>query len=119
MTGLVLYWFRDLPARRLAGISAAIILFLSVQHTANHMYSAELGGAVGPSKITVECTSSEQEEVLQDWAEFLDLQFVSVELAEQQLQLMQSGYIDNFLGFIPINFLLQTVGFIGTAFGIF
>ena len=68
----------------------------------NHMYSAELGGAAW----------LEQEEVLQDWAEFLDLQFVSVELAEQQLQLMQSGYIDNFLGIIPINFLLQTVGFI-------
>lgn len=118
MTGLVLYWFRDLPARRLAGISAGIILLLSVQHTANHIYSAELGGAARAIQALPSGTalSSEQEEVLQDWAEFLNLQYVSVELAEQQLQLMQSGYIDNLLGIIPINFLLQTVGFIGTAF---
>ena len=97
MTGLVLYWFRDLSARKLAGISAGIILLLSLLH-ASYMYSAELGGAVRviealPAGTTL---SSEQEEVLQDWGDFLNQQYVGVKLAEQQLRLMQSGYIDNF-----------------------
>ena len=118
MTGLVLYWFRDLSARKLAGISAGIILLLSLLHTASYMYSAELGKAARviealPAGTTL---TSEQEEVLQDWGDFLNQQYVGVKLAEQQLRLMQSGYIDNFRGIIPINFLLQTTGFIATTF---
>ena len=118
MTGLVLYWFRDLSARKLAGISAGIILLLSLLHTASYMYSAELGKAARviealPAGTTL---TSEQEEVLQDWGDFLNQQYVGVKLAEQQLRLMQSDYIDNFRGIIPINFLLQTTGFIATTF---
>ena len=118
MTGLVLYWFRDLSARKLAGISAGIILLLSLLHTASYMYSAELGKAARviealPAGTTL---TSEQEEVLRDWGDFLNQQYVGVKLAEQQLRLMQSGYIDNFRGIIPINFLLQTTGFIATTF---
>ena len=118
MTGLVLYWFRDLSARKLAGISAGIILLLSLLHTASYMYSAELGEATRiiealPAGTTL---TSEQEEVLRDWGDFLNQQYVGVKLAEQQLRLMQSGYIDNFRGIIPINFMLQTTGFIATTF---
>ena len=118
MTGLILYWFRDLPARRLAGISAGIILLLSLLHSASYMYSAELGGAARAVEALPAGTalSSEQEEALQDWEDFLNRQYVGAELAEQQLQLMQSGYIDNFLGIIPVNLFLQTTGFIGTTF---
>ncbi|MBG11274.1 MAG: hypothetical protein CMD92_08970 [Gammaproteobacteria bacterium] len=118
MTGLVLYWFRDLSAEKLAGISAGTILLLSILHVASHMHSAELGGAARaiealPAGVA---RSFEQEEVLQAWGDFLNQQYVGVALAEQQLRLMQSGYIDNFLGIIPINFLLQTIGFLATTF---
>ena len=118
MTGLVLYWFRDLSARKLAGISAGIILLLSLLHTASYMYSSELGEAARVIETLPAGTSltSEQEEVLQDWGDFLNQQYVGVKLAEQQLRLMQSGYIDNLRGIIPINFLLQTTGFIATTF---
>ena len=72
MTGLVLYWFRDLSARKLAGISAGIILLLSLLHTASYMYSAELGWQLRviealPAGTTL---TSEQEGVLQDWGDF-------------------------------------------------
>ena len=49
MTGLVLYWLRDLPAG-VSGNKCSYYPFSSVQYTANHMYSASLVGQLGPSK---------------------------------------------------------------------
>ena len=60
--------------------------------------------------------SEVQRETVQDWNAFLDQQFISPELGEQQLRQMRSGYFTNFIGAAPINLIIQTLGFITNGF---
>ena len=118
MTGLVLYLFRDQPAKKLAQYSAAILLLLALVHTAGHMQASSLGAAVAEIQALPPATelSEEQQQVLNDWDAFLQQQFVDPESVQQQLQQMRSGYLDNFIGNLPVNLILQSIGFIGNAF---
>ena len=111
MAGLLLYFFRDFPALRLAQYSMVIFLLLGLIHIALHMDARGLRNAVEaveslPAGTTL---SVEQEQTLAQWDVFLEGQFASPELIEQEYVAKKSGYVDNFLTYAPINLQLQTI----------
>ncbi len=118
MTGLVLYLFRDMPAKKLVFISAGIFLLLTLVHSAGHFQARTLGAAVEEIEMLPAGTvlTEEQEQTMADWSAFLEQQFVAPELVAQQLDVMQSGYITAFVNLAPINLILQSIGFVGNSF---
>lgn len=118
MTGLVLYLFRDLPANRLAQCSGVILLLLAIVHSSGYYAASSLGTAVNEINALPVGTelSPEQEEVLANWDAFLEQQFISPELVEQQRQQMRAGYLGNLIALAPVNLILQTIAFMGNSF---
>lgn len=111
MAGLLLYFFRDFSAVQLAKYSVTIFFLLGLVHIALHMDARGIRNAVEevealPAGTTL---SAEQEQTLADWTVFLESQFVSPELIAQEYESKQSGYVDNFLAYAPINLQLQTI----------
>ena len=118
MTGLVLYVFRDLPAKKLVQISAGILFLLAILHSSVFFQASSLGSAVAEIEALpagVELTA-EQEQSLADWDVFLEQQFLAPELVTQQLDAMRSGYLTNFITVAGVNVFLQTLGFVGNSF---
>lgn len=111
MAGLLLYFFRDFSAVRLTQYSLAIFLMLGLIHISLHMDARGLRSAVERIEALPDGTplSVEQEQTLTDWDTFLEGQFASPELIEQEYTAKKSGYIDNVIAYAPINLLLQTV----------
>jgi uncharacterized protein len=118
MTGLVLYQFRDLPAKRLVHCSGAILLLLAIVHTSGYYGASSLGAAVDEINVLPAGTklSAEQQNVLKEWDDFIEQQFISPELVEQQREQLRFGYLSNFIALAPVNLILQTIGFIGNGF---
>ncbi len=118
MTGLILYFFRDVPAKKLVMISGGIFLLLTIVHSSGYYQASTLGAAVDQIEALPEGTtlSEEQQQTLDDWDVFLEQQFVSPDLVELQLQVMRSGYFSAFINLAPINLVLQTVAFVGNSF---
>jgi len=118
MTGLVLYLFRDLPAKRLTHCSGAILLLLAIVHTSGYYGASSLGAAVDEINVLPAGTklSAEQQNVLKEWDDFIEQQFISPELVEQQREQLRFGYLSNFIALAPVNLILQTIGFIGNGF---
>jgi uncharacterized protein len=118
MTGLVLYLFRDLPAKRLVHCSGAILLLLAIVHTSGYYGASSLGAAVDEINGLPAGTklSAEQQNVLKEWDDFIEQQFISPELVEQQREQLRFGYLSNFIALAPVNLILQTIGFIGNGF---
>lgn len=118
MTGLVLYLFRDMAAKKLLLCSIAILVLLTLLNSITHLSARTLGAAAAevqalPADAVL---SEEQQTALDDYAALLEQQFMAPELAQQQLDVMRSGYLSNFIFAAPVNLILQTVGFIGNAF---
>lgn len=111
MAGLLLYFFRDFSARRLAQYSLAIFLLLGLTHIALHMDARGLRDAVEAVEALPPDTplSVEQEQTMSEWDAFLAGQFISPELIEQEYRAKRSGYVDNFMAYAPVNLMLQTV----------
>ncbi|MEX0962730.1 MAG: DUF418 domain-containing protein [Pseudohongiellaceae bacterium] len=111
MAGLLLYFFRDFSAARLAKYSVVIFLLLGLTHIALHMDARTLRVAVEAVESLPAGTplSNEQEQTLADWDVFLQNQFIAPELIEQEYESKKSGYVDNLIAYAPINLLLQTV----------
>ena len=118
MTGLLLYLFRDMPAKKLLQMSVAVLLLLTLVHSAGYYRASTLGSAVAEIEALPTATelTEEQREVLLEWDAFLEEQFISPQLTEQQLQMMRSGYVTNLVNAAPINLILQTVGLLGNSF---
>ncbi len=118
MTGLVLYFFRDMSARKLVFISAGIFLLLTLAHSAGHFQARTLGVAVAEIESLPQDSvlTDEQKQTLSDWDVFLQRQFVAPELVAQQLDVMRSSYLTAFVYSAPINLVLQTIGFVGNSF---
>jgi uncharacterized protein len=118
MTGLVLYFFRDMAPKKLVLCSAGILLLLTALNSFNHLGARTLGAAVEEVQALPAGTvlSEEQQATLDDYAALLEQQFIAPEQVQQQLDVMQSGYLSNFIFAVPVNLILQTVGFIGNAF---
>lgn len=118
MTGLVLYYFRDMAPKKLLLCSAGILVLLTLLNSINHVNARFLGEAAAevhalPAGAEL---SEEQQAALDDYSALLEQQFIAPELAQQQLDVMQSGYWSNFIFAAPVNVILQTIGFIGNAF---
>lgn len=111
MAGLLLYFFRDFSAKRLAQYSIAIFLLLGLTHIALHMDARGLRSAVEAIEALQPGTplSVEQQQTLSEWDAFLAGQFISPELIEQEYMAKRSGYVDNFMAYAPVNLMLQTV----------
>lgn len=118
MTGLLLYFFRDVPAKKLVLISMGIFVLLSIVHTGSYYQASSLGAAVEEIQALPSGTelTDAQEQTLADWDNFLQQQFVAPELVEQQLEVMRSGYLTAFWNLAPINLVLQTIGFLANSF---
>lgn len=111
MAGLLLYFFREFSALRLAQYSIAIFLLLGVIHTALHMNTRAMRASVEAVESLPAGTvlSEEQEQTLSEWNSFLEQQFVSPELVAQEYESKKSGYVDNFMAYAPVNLMLQTL----------
>lgn len=110
VAGLLLYFFRDFSAVRLTKYSLAIFLLLGLIHIALHMDARGLRSQVKAIEQLPESAvlSSQQEQTLTDWEEFLQQQLASPEQIRQEYETRKSGYIDNVVAYGPINLLLQT-----------
>ncbi len=111
MAGLLLYFFRDFSARRLAQYALAIFFLLGLIHIALHMDTRGLRNAVEAVESLPAGTalSAAQEQTLADWDMFLEGQFAAPAMIESEYVAKKSGYVDNFLVYAPINLQLQTI----------
>lgn len=114
MTGLILYFFRDFPAKKLAQFAAMIFLLLGILHTGLHFSASSLYGAYQEVAALPEGTllSEEQQEVLNNWDAFQQQQFMSPDQIAAELETRQGGYISNFILTAGINIPLQTFLFL-------
>ena len=89
VAGLLLYVFRHYSAKKLALVSGIIFAFLAILHTASQMYPRELHGEVLEIEALPASTelNQEQQQTIAEWDTFLDQQFFTPELAEQDLQI--------------------------------
>lgn len=114
IAGLLLYFFRNLSAQRLAAYAIAILVLLSLLHT-GAQYSAR---SIRTEVVAVEALPSgtaltpAQEETLQQWDEFLSNQFSSPEQIAEDIAMRKSDYLSIVIGTAKINILIQTLGLI-------
>jgi len=112
MAGLLLYFFRAMPARRLLYVSLAVFALLTLLHSGAHVQARLLGNAVAgietlpPGSVL----SDAQQQSLADWDDFLEQQFLQPEQIAEELATKKSGYAANFIAAARINVLVQTVG---------
>ncbi len=111
VAGLLLYFFRDFSAARLAKYSAAIFLLLGLLHISLHMDARSVRAATAAVESLPAGTvlTEEQEQLLEDWEVFLQDQFASPAQIQQEYETKKLGYIENIKFVAPINLLLQTV----------
>ncbi|HAC86965.1 MAG TPA: DUF418 domain-containing protein [Gammaproteobacteria bacterium] len=117
VAGLLLYVFRHYSAKKLALVSGIIFAFLAILHTASQMYPRELHGEVLEIEALPASTelNQEQQQTIAEWDTFLDQQFFTPELAEQDLQIRKGGYIETFQFLVLFNLIIQTVGLVASG----
>ena len=59
--------------------------------------------------------NQEQQQTIAEWDTFLDQQFFTPELAEQDLQIRKGGYIETFQFLVLFNLIIQTVGLVASG----
>lgn len=117
MAGLLLFFFRNLSAKRLATYSLIIFAGLGAIHTGLHFNARSLSteaAAVEALPVGTELTG-QQVQALEDWDAFLEGQFMTPELIQEELELKKSGYVEIFIGTASINIFLQTIVFVANA----
>lgn len=114
VAGLILYFFRNLSAKKLAACSLLIIAFLGVLHTGLHFNTkAQRLEVVAIESLPAGTVlSQEQEATMEQWDQFLVGQLASPELIREDLEMKRSGYVDNFVGTAGTNFFIQTVALV-------
>jgi uncharacterized protein len=118
MTGLVLYHFRNLPARRLCQLAIVVLLMLAALHSAMHVQARMLKNEVDAINALPEGTplNAEQSETLATWDNFLEQQFMAPDAIAEERQIKQGGYVENFVFAASANVFIQTIGFIANTF---
>ena len=114
MTGLLLYFFRDFPARKLAQFAALIFLLLSLLHTGQHIngraiYAEYQTVASLPADSEI---SADQQQILDTWDLFQRQQFAAPDQITGEIEARQGSYISNFLVTAEINIVFQSVVFL-------
>ena len=118
VTGLVLYFFRDLSAKRLAVCSAMLFLFLGLIHTGSYfgvraLYADYQAVVSLPEN---EELSEAQNQSLENWDSYLQQQLAAPEQIEMEMEIREQGYFENFIFTAQVNIVFQTVIFLFSAF---
>ena len=118
VAGLILYFFRNLSARKLVACSLLITAFLGVLHTGFHFnIRAQRVEVVAIESLPAgTALSQEQEATMEQWDQFLVGQLATPELIREELEVKKSGYVDNFIGAAAINIFIQTTALVFNIF---
>lgn len=118
VTGLLLFFFRNFSARRLALCSVAFFLLLALLHGGMHYQGRMLTAAVAEVQALPPGTelSNEQTELLQTWDNYLEQQFMTPDAIAEELATKRGGLLENFLAVAEANLFIQTFGFVINAF---
>ena len=118
VTGLVLYFFRNLSASKLALCSIILFLFLAFIHTGQYFYTKSLyidyREAISLSEVNE--LSEAHKQSLENWDEYLQNQQATPEQLVFEANARSQGYIENFIFTAPINIIFQTVLFLINGF---
>ena len=115
MAGLVLFFFRDFSARKLALYSAIVFVLLTIMHSGLQYNTRTLkseADAVAALPAGTEL-SDEQQSAVDSWIGFLETQAMTPELIQEELETKQAGYVANFIGAAKSNIIMQTITFVG------
>tara|TARA_B100001094_G_scaffold16403_1_gene14143 strand:+ start:1792 stop:3111 length:1320 start_codon:yes stop_codon:yes gene_type:complete len=118
VTGLVLYFFRNLSAKRLALCSTVLFLLLGLIHTANY-FSTRLVYEEYQAVISLtdEMELSERQiQSLENWDYYLQQQLAAPEQIAMETEIRKQGYLENFIFTAEINIVFQTVIFLVNSF---
>ena len=118
VTGLLLYFFKDLSAFKLALCSMALFVFLGLIHVTSYFgtesiyadYQEVLGQPSGTE------LSEAQYQALENWDSYLEAQLASPEQIAIETSIRSKGYVENFIFTAQINIFFQTVIFLFSAF---
>ena len=118
VTGLILYFFRNLSANRLALCSMVLFLLLCGIHTASYFGTKSLyidyREAISlPEGNEMSETQSQSVEI---WNEYLQSQLAAPEQIVFEMKTRSQGYLENFFFSAQINIIFQTVIFLFSAF---
>ena len=118
VTGLVLYFFRNLSAHKLALCSTILFLFLALIHTSQYFYTKSLYTDYREVVSLPEGNelSEAQKQSLENWDEFLQNQQTTPEQIVLEANARSEGYIENFIFTAPINIMFQTAIFLINGF---
>ena len=118
VTGLVLYFFRNLSANKLALCSTILFLFLALIHTSQYFYTKALYTDYREVVLLPEGNelSEAQKQSLENWDEFLQNQQTTPEQIVLEANARSEGYIENFIFTAPINIMFQTAIFLINGF---
>ena len=118
VTGLVLYFFRNLSAHKLALCSTILFLFLALIHTSQYFYTKALYTDYREVVLLPEGNelSEAQQQSLENWDEFLQNQQTTPEQIVLEANARSEGYIENFIFTAPINIMFQTAIFLINGF---
>ncbi len=118
VTGLLLYFFKDLSAFKLALCSMALFVFLGLIHVASYfgtesIYADYQEVLRQPSGTEL---SEAQYQALENWDSYLEAQLASPEQIAIETSIRSKGYVENFIFTAQINIIFQTVIFLFSAF---
>ncbi|MEQ8954936.1 MAG: DUF418 domain-containing protein, partial [Gammaproteobacteria bacterium] len=113
MTGLLLYFFRNLAAKRLAVYSGIIFIVLALLHIGLHYQSRSLREAMDEIEALPPGTelSVEQQETVDGWNAFLEQQGHTPELIATEIEAKQGSYVDAFAWAATQNIFIQVFAF--------
>ena len=118
VTGLFLYFFKDLSANKLALCSLALFVFIGLLHAASYFTTESMFTAyqeVLAIPNGVELTDA-QNQTLENWDSYLKAQLATPEQIAIETTIRDKGYIENFIFTAQINIVFQTVIFLFSAF---
>jgi len=118
VTGLLLYFFKDLSAFKLALCSMALFVFLGLIHVTSYfgtesIYADYQEVLRQPSGTEL---SEAQYQALENWDSYLEAQLASPEQIAIETSIRSKGYVENFIFTAQINIIFQTVIFLFSAF---
>ncbi len=113
MTGLLLYFFRNVVAKRLAIYAGILFAILALLHTGLHFNTRTLSDAMDEINALPPGTelTAEQQETVDGWQAFLEQQGHTPELIETEIAAKQGSYGDAFMQAAPLNFFTQVFAF--------
>ncbi|MDP6415523.1 MAG: DUF418 domain-containing protein, partial [Gammaproteobacteria bacterium] len=117
MAGLILFFFRDYSAKKLATCSFIVLALLTIMHTGLQYNIRTLKSAADAVAALPTGTelSEEQQSAVDSWNGFLETQSMTPELIQEELEAKEAGYVTNFIATAKANVFIQTIAFVTFA----